>query len=163
MDEPPSSPPTDLSSPESALAYYKSQYEQLEHELADFQASSQELEAELERDVEAAEKRERALQERAEFLGFEVDEWKVCRVWMPAGQSADFYRLNTSNPRLRQALHKPPCKRRLRHFGMRIEHCSSSFAISKSRMMILRGKHGIHRRHWRTWNQNTTLQSSEMS
>ena len=53
MDEPPSSPPTDLSSPESALAYYKSQYEQLEHELAEFQASSQELEAELEKDVEA--------------------------------------------------------------------------------------------------------------
>ena len=78
MDEPPSSPPTDLSSPESALAYYKSQYEQLEHELADFQESSKELEAELEKDVEAAEKRERALQEKAESLGFEVDEWKVC-------------------------------------------------------------------------------------
>jgi len=78
MDEPPSSPPTDLSSPENALAYYKAQYEQLEHELAEFQASSQELEAELEKDVEAAEKRERALQEKAESLGFEVDEWKVC-------------------------------------------------------------------------------------
>src|ERR1700721_1449149 len=79
-DFPPSSPPTDLSSPEDALAYYKSQYEQLEHELAEFQASSQELEAELEKDVEAAEKRERALQEKAESLGFEVDEWKVCRI-----------------------------------------------------------------------------------
>ncbi|KAG4431021.1 hypothetical protein IFR05_013496 [Cadophora sp. M221] len=77
MDEPPSSPPTDLSSPESALAYYKSQYEQLEHELAEFQASSQELEAELEKDVEAAEKRERVLQEKAESLGFEVEEWKT--------------------------------------------------------------------------------------
>ncbi|KAH7348664.1 NUDE protein [Rhexocercosporidium sp. MPI-PUGE-AT-0058] len=77
MDEPPSSPPTDLSTPESALAYYKSQYEQLEHELAEFQASSQELEAELEKDVEAAEKRERVLQEKAESLGFEVEEWKT--------------------------------------------------------------------------------------
>ncbi|KAE8447903.1 hypothetical protein EG329_009975 [Mollisiaceae sp. DMI_Dod_QoI] len=77
MDEPPSSPPTDLSSPESALAYYKSQYEQLEHELAEFQASSQELEAELEKDVEAAEKRERVLQEKVEGLGFEVEEWKT--------------------------------------------------------------------------------------
>jgi hypothetical protein len=77
MDDIPSSPPTDLSSPESALAYYKSQYEQLEHELAEFQASSQELEAELEKDVEAAEKRERVLQEKVEGLGFEVDEWKV--------------------------------------------------------------------------------------
>ncbi|KUJ19227.1 uncharacterized protein LY89DRAFT_716805 [Mollisia scopiformis] len=77
MDEPPSSPPTDLSTPESALAYYKSQYEQLEHELAEFQASSQELEAELEKDVEAAERRERVLQEKAESLGFEVEEWKT--------------------------------------------------------------------------------------
>ncbi|CZT06862.1 related to nuclear distribution protein RO11 [Rhynchosporium graminicola] len=77
MDEPPSSPPTDLSTPESALAYYKAQYEQLEHELTEFQASSQELEAELEKDVEAAEKRERVLQEKAESLGFEVEEWKT--------------------------------------------------------------------------------------
>lgn len=81
MDEVPSSPPTDMSTPETALAYYKAQYEQLEHELAEFQASSQELEAELEKDVEAAEKRERVLQEKAESLGFEVDEWKVCCVW----------------------------------------------------------------------------------
>jgi hypothetical protein len=67
------------------LACYKAQYEQLEHELAEFQASSQELEAELEKDVEAAEKRERALQEKVESLGFEVEEWKVCqnsrRLW----------------------------------------------------------------------------------
>lgn len=76
-DEPPSSPPTDLSTPENALAYYKTQYEQLETELAEFQASSQELEAELEKDVEAAEKRERVLKEKAESLGFEVEEWKA--------------------------------------------------------------------------------------
>lgn len=78
MDEPPSSPLVDLSSPESALAYYKAQYEQLEHELTEFQASSQELEAELEKDVEAAEKRERLLKEKAENLMFEVEEWKAC-------------------------------------------------------------------------------------
>ncbi|CAG8975667.1 hypothetical protein HYALB_00012325 [Hymenoscyphus albidus] len=77
MDEIPSSPAPDLSSPEVALAYYKSQYEQLEHELSEFQASSQELESELEKDVEAAEKRERTLQEKVEALGFEVDEWKA--------------------------------------------------------------------------------------
>lgn len=77
MDEPPSSPPTDLSSPAEAIAYYKAQYEVLENELAEFQASSQELEAELEKDVEAAEKRERVLQEKVESLGFEVEEWKV--------------------------------------------------------------------------------------
>ena len=59
------------------MAWYKSQYEQLEAELSEFQASSKELEAELERDLDAADKRERALQERAETLNFEVEEWKV--------------------------------------------------------------------------------------
>ncbi|KAL9057890.1 MAG: hypothetical protein Q9206_002168 [Seirophora lacunosa] len=58
-------------------SYYKTQYEQLEAELADFQASSRELEAELERDIEAAEKRERRLQEKIESLGYEVEEWKT--------------------------------------------------------------------------------------
>lgn len=71
-----SSPGRPLDS-EDSLSYYKSQYEQLEAELADFQASSKELEAELEKDVEAAEIRERKLQERVESLGFEVEEWKV--------------------------------------------------------------------------------------
>lgn len=85
MAEPPSSPPTDLSAPEDALAYYKAQYEQLEQELSEFQESSKELEAELEKDVEAAEKRERALKEKAESLSFEVDEWKVCSVLRVCG------------------------------------------------------------------------------
>lgn len=91
MEEPPSSPPSDHASPEGALAYYKSQYEQLEHELAEFQASSQELEAELEKDVEAAEKRERALQEKVESLSFEVEEWKVCQNFrgLPTGTLPD--------------------------------------------------------------------------
>lgn len=75
MSELPSSPPSD---PVDAIAYYKLQYEQLENELTEFQASSQELEAELEKDVEAAERRERLLQEKVESLGFEVEEWKVC-------------------------------------------------------------------------------------
>ncbi|KAF7884155.1 uncharacterized protein EAF01_011578 [Botrytis porri] len=73
MSELPSSPPSD---PVDAIAYYKLQYEQLENELTEFQASSQELEAELEKDVEAAERRERLLQEKVESLGFEVEEWK---------------------------------------------------------------------------------------
>ena len=64
-------------SKEEALAFYKTQYEQLENELAEFQASSRELESELERDVEEAEKRERQLRENVEALGYEVDEWKV--------------------------------------------------------------------------------------
>ena len=63
--------------PEGSIEYYKSQYEQLEAELANFQASSKDLEAELEKDVEAAESRERQLKEKVESLGYEVDEWKV--------------------------------------------------------------------------------------
>ena len=62
---------------EEELAYYKAQYETLEVELQEFQSSSKELEAELERDVEESEKRDRKLQEKAEKLGFEVEEWKV--------------------------------------------------------------------------------------
>lgn len=77
MAEPPSSPPSADANPEDALSWYKSQYEQLEHELSEFQASSKELEAELEKDLDAADKRERALQEKAESLAYEVDEWKV--------------------------------------------------------------------------------------
>ena len=64
---------------EEELAFYKEQYQHLETELQDFQASSKELEAELERDVEASEQRERQLKEKVENLGFEVDEWKVCK------------------------------------------------------------------------------------
>ncbi|KAI9762228.1 MAG: acetyl-coenzyme-A carboxylase [Chaenotheca gracillima] len=75
-DEPPSSPAGAFGSSEEALAYYKSQYEQLESELADFQASSRELEAELEKDVEASEKREHTLRQKVEGLGYEVEEWK---------------------------------------------------------------------------------------
>ena len=77
MAEPPSSPPSEATSAEDALSWYKSQYEQLEHELSEFRASSHELEQELEKDLDAADKRERALQEKAEGLSFEVDEWKV--------------------------------------------------------------------------------------
>lgn len=77
MAEPPSSPPSEATSAEDALAWYKAQYEVLEGELAEFRESSKELEQELEKDIDAAEKRERTLQEKAESLQFEVDEWKV--------------------------------------------------------------------------------------
>lgn len=77
LEDPLASSPDGSTKPGNSLSYYKSQYEQLEAELADFQASSKELEAELEKDVEAAEKRERQLQERVEALGYEVEEWKV--------------------------------------------------------------------------------------
>jgi septal ring factor EnvC (AmiA/AmiB activator) len=78
MDEPPSSPPSGNDSCERQLAWYKREYERLEEELTDFRVSSQELEAELEKDLEESDKRERALKEKVEGLGFEVEEWKVC-------------------------------------------------------------------------------------
>ena len=62
---------------EEELDYYKKQYEQLETDLADFQASSKELEEQLERDIENAEKSERKLKEQVEKLRFEVEEWKT--------------------------------------------------------------------------------------
>ncbi|KIX98446.1 uncharacterized protein Z520_05747 [Fonsecaea multimorphosa CBS 102226] len=76
-DAVPSSPPGPSSSLEESLKYYKAQYELLEAELADFQASSKDLEAELERDIDASEKRERQLKERAANLHYEVEEWKT--------------------------------------------------------------------------------------
>jgi E3 ubiquitin-protein ligase MARCH6 len=78
--EPPSSPPGAGATVEDTLGWYKSQYEQLEAELAEFRDSSRELEQELEKDIERAEKQERHHQEKAEALGFEVEEWKVCHI-----------------------------------------------------------------------------------
>ena len=72
---------------DGSLAYYKAQYEQLEAELVDFQSSSKDLEAELEKDVEAAEKRERHLQGKVEGLGYEVEEWKVSQVLFRCGNA----------------------------------------------------------------------------
>lgn len=74
----PGSPLSKNATTEEALAWYKSQYEELEQELKEFQQSSKELEAELEKDLDAADKRERALQQKAEGLSYEVEEWKVC-------------------------------------------------------------------------------------
>ncbi|KAI1104678.1 NUDE protein [Jackrogersella minutella] len=76
MAEPPSSPPNESATPEESLAWYKKQYELLADELADFRESSHDLEAELEKDLDAADKRQRDLQQKAEELQFEVDEWK---------------------------------------------------------------------------------------
>jgi predicted nucleic acid-binding Zn-ribbon protein len=69
-----------LDVPESAneaLEYYKSQIRELEAELADFQASSRELEQELEKELEASEKQHRGLRTKNEGLRYEVEEWKV--------------------------------------------------------------------------------------
>lgn len=70
------SSPAPGASPEESLKFYKTQYETLEAELAEFQASSKDLEAELERDIEQAEKRERQLKEQASDLRYSVEEWK---------------------------------------------------------------------------------------
>ncbi|KAL4925032.1 nuclear distribution protein NudE [Aspergillus undulatus] len=75
-DEPSTKSTNGTSSRSDQLAHYKKQYEQLESELADFQASSRELEAELEKEIEASEKRERGLKEKVDNLRYEVDEWK---------------------------------------------------------------------------------------
>lgn len=77
MMEPPSSPPGESAPTKDALSWYKTQYQLLESELAEFKESSMELERELEKDIEDAEKRERTLKQRAERLSFEVEEWKV--------------------------------------------------------------------------------------
>ncbi|CUS11993.1 unnamed protein product [Tuber aestivum] len=73
-------PSKDCDSPGSeakeALAYYKSQIQQLESELADFQASSKELEQELEKELEASEKQHLDLRSKNEGLRYEVEEWK---------------------------------------------------------------------------------------
>ena len=90
----PSSSPTTTSNNVNSLSYYKAQYEQLEAELAEFQASSRDLESELERDIEASEKRERTLQEKVESLGYEVEEWKVCEDFY--GQRLGYLKLETS-------------------------------------------------------------------
>jgi hypothetical protein len=77
MAEPPSSPPGEFASVEASLAWYNSQYNQLEQELIEFRTSSEELEKELEADLETADKRQRELQDKAEGLSYEVEEWKV--------------------------------------------------------------------------------------
>ncbi|KAH9830873.1 Nuclear distribution protein nudE [Teratosphaeria destructans] len=71
-----SSPLRPGASLEEELDYYKKQYEQLEHDLADFQTTSKDIEEQLERDIENAEKNERKLKEQVEKLKFEVEEWK---------------------------------------------------------------------------------------
>jgi predicted phage gp36 major capsid-like protein len=117
-DDTPSSPPSGgWGSIQEELAYYKAQYETLEAELQEFQASSKELEAELERDVEESEKRERKLQEKAERLGFEVDEWKVrCSQHSFAARRTTIAhhsrRPSTSKARPRPTTRKTPCRRR---------------------------------------------------
>lgn len=105
MAEPPSSPPTESATPEESLAWYKRQYEQLADELSEFRESSHELEAELEKDLDAADKRQRDLQQKIEELQFEVDEWKVStfKIIHPMIQYANYFALRKNARRQRQS------------------------------------------------------------
>jgi hypothetical protein len=137
--EPPSSPPGPSATVEDTLGWYKAQYEQLESELAEFRDSSRELEQELEKDIERAEKQERYHQEKAETLGFEVEEWKVCHVdpLFPtvsetaaldilADSTALFalYRGNIGNPRPRLAHPRMRSRRKSQLFEIQTELCN---------------------------------------
>ena len=161
QEEIPSSPINTSSEGENSLSYYKSQYEQLEAELADFQASSRELEAELERDIEASEKRERQLQEKVESLGYETEEWKVrdilhaeyilfCAILAEVvGQKANVITLrpSTSSPNLKRTSHKMPSRKRLLPFAIQIERSHSSSATLKWSVMTSRDRPGtLHHR-----------------
>lgn len=173
MEEPDSSPSASTNL-EDLLRYYKSQYEQLEAELADFQASSRELETELERDVEASEKRERQLQEKVESLGYEVDEWKVsskaepnenhycccCTMDPLTSTDGDRYRPSTSNLNRKPIRHKMPFRRRLRRSVTLIERFSSNYEISKSPTMTLSGKLETPPLLWMILNRSTMLPSN---
>ena len=117
-----SSPAPKGASLQEELAYYKTQYEQLEAELQDFQASSRELEAELEKDIETAEKRERELQEKVDSLGFEVDEWKVSNDYTFFFIANLSGRQSTSNPKPKQTTPKTLYKKRLRPSETRTAH-----------------------------------------
>ena len=126
MAEPPSSPPSEATSAEDALSWYKSQYEMLESELAEFRESSRELEQELEKDIERAEKQERALQEKVETLGFEVEEWKVrdSNVELALHIPNMCCRGSTKSPRRRPVPRKTCWKKKSPLFENRIDPCN---------------------------------------
>lgn len=59
----------------------KEQIAQLETELAEFQASSRELEQELEAELQESEERHLQSQLQINKLNAEIDDWKVCFVF----------------------------------------------------------------------------------
>lgn len=122
------------------LEFYKSQIETLENELAEFQASSRELEQELEKELEASEKQHRDLKHKNEQLRYEVEEWKVflngpiCRT--PCSRGLQFcgvyglachlatvlmrpYRTSTSSPSKSPTLLRMRCKKKSPRCGSR--------------------------------------------
>lgn len=116
--------PAGFNTLQEEIAYYKSQYEQLEVELQEFQASSRELEAELEKDVEASEKRERSLKEKVESLNYEVEEWKVSENLMQVialviEMLTSEARRNIGSQRQRPIMRKTPSRRKSPLLGIR--------------------------------------------
>ncbi|KAJ5485662.1 Nuclear distribution protein nudE [Penicillium diatomitis] len=77
VDDSPSKGQGANSPAEYTIEWYKAQYESIQEELQDFQLSSTELEAEMEKEMEDKEKRERQLREKVDNLRYEVDEWKT--------------------------------------------------------------------------------------
>lgn len=114
------------------IDWYKAQYESIQEELHDFQLSSTELEAEMEKEMEDKEKRERQLREKVDNLRYEVEEWKVSgSKFLCMHKSGDArglilvaYRPNTSSRRLRRTMRKTPCRRRSLLCAMPIVLCS---------------------------------------
>lgn len=151
---------------EADLAYYKAQYEQLEAELQDFQASSRELEAELEKDIEASEKRERQLQEKAEGLGFEVDEWKVrshvcaesVRGIRISHRAADGVRVrrSTGSPRPTPTASRTRYRRKSPPYATQTGHYSSGSGTSRLPTMTTSDKRATPRPRWKILSRSTT-------
>ena len=106
------------------IGYYKKQYEHLESELQDFQASSRELEVEMEKDIEASEKREKDLKQKVEGLRYEVDEWKVSDSFtrQPRSITDQVTRPNTSNQKQKRTQRKTACRKRSPHSEIRTGH-----------------------------------------
>ena len=162
MVEPPSSPPSEATGAEDALSWYKAQYELLEGELAEFRDSSRELEQELEKDIDRAEKQERVLQEKAETLGFEVQEWKVHLPLVPPWTRPEetladsLRRESTKSPRPRPARRRTGSKRRLRFFATQTGRCSSGCGTLRWPTTTLSVRPATRRRRSRTWSQSTT-------
>ena len=132
------------------LEYYKNQYAQMEADLQDFQASSRELEQELERDIEASEKRERQLKEKVENLGFEVEEWKVSYGFCSRNLNTDSRRPSTGKQRPKPTMRKTRWKKRSLRYETLTELSTTSFVISKWPTTTLSGKRDTRRRRWKT-------------
>ncbi|KAI1818845.1 nuclear distribution protein nude [Poronia punctata] len=149
MAEPPSSPPTETSTVEDSLAWYKKQYEQLCDELSEFRESSHELEAELEKDLDAADKRQRELEEKVEALQFEADEWKEkckkAKAESNAAQNAlekEITTLRDSNRSLQLKLRdievaNDDFERQARHTTSSLEDMESKYNVALERTVMM--------------------------